>query len=179
VPLLITQNVDRLHQRAGSQQVVDLHGRLDRVRCLDCEHAVERESLQRRMTEENPQLLPRQARWLPDGDADLPDAVIETVVLPRCERCDGALMPDVVFFGGSVPRERVEQGLAAIAHADALLAVGSSLQVFSGFRFCRHAVGLNKPLLVINPGVTRADDIADLKIAGDAGTLLSALVAGG
>jgi NAD-dependent SIR2 family protein deacetylase len=173
VELLITQNVDRLHQRAGSKNVVDLHGRLDRVICLGCERVVEREQVQRRIAADNPQLLPLLAGWLPDGDADLPEAQIADFKMPFCEHCSGALMPLVVFFGGSVPALRIEAGMDAIADADALLAVGSSLQVFSGFRFCRHAVALNKPLALINPGVTRADQLATLKLPVPCGDLLS------
>ena len=170
--LLITQNVDRLHQRAGSKNVVDLHGRIDQVICLRCENLIGREQLQQRIAIDNPQLMPMLADWLPDGDADLPDNQIAGFKLPRCEHCAGALMPDVVFFGGSVPAARVEAGMNAIASADAVLAVGSSLQVFSGFRFCRHAVALNKPLALINPGVTRADQLATLKLSSPCGDLL-------
>jgi NAD-dependent SIR2 family protein deacetylase len=173
VELLITQNVDRLHQRAGSNKVIDLHGRLDRVICLDCERVSEREHVQQRMAADNPQLLPLQADWLPDGDADLPQAQIADFTLPHCEHCDGALKPHVVFFGGSIPADRVQAGMDAIANADALLAVGSSLQVFSGFRFCRHAVALNKPLALINPGVTRADPLASLKLSSPCADLLT------
>jgi NAD-dependent SIR2 family protein deacetylase len=177
VSMLITQNVDRLHQRAGSQRVVDLHGRLDQVICLDCAATVSRDHVQKIMSAANPQLLEKQVRWLPDGDADLPDSDIEKVKLPRCDACAGALMPDVVFFGGSVPRERVERGQQAIEEADAVLAIGSSLQVFSGYRFCRHAVKMNKPLALINPGLTRADDLADVKWESPCAELLSQAVA--
>jgi NAD-dependent SIR2 family protein deacetylase len=173
VELLITQNVDRLHQQAGSENVVDLHGRLDEVVCLECGIADKREQVQQHMAQENPHLVSIHAGWLPDGDADLADEHIRQVKLPQCLQCDGPLMPNVVFFGGTVPKERVEQGMQAVAEADALLAVGSSLQVFSGFRFCRQAARLGKPLVLINPGLSRADDLADFKLTVNCGDLLS------
>jgi NAD-dependent SIR2 family protein deacetylase len=171
--LLITQNVDGLHQSAGSGNVVDLHGRVDRVVCLDCEQVTGREAMQQRIAAANPRLVPQLAGWLPDGDADLPEDQLVGFELPRCESCGGALMPDVVFFGGTVPASRVRAGMEAISRADALLAVGSSLQVFSGFRFCRHAAALGKPLALINPGVTRADELACLKLPVACGSLLA------
>lgn len=177
VELLITQNVDRLHQRAGSRAVVDLHGRLDRVVCLDCLHQVQREQLQDRLALANPELPAGQASARPDGDADVADEWVERMSVPNCERCDGMLMPDVVFFGGSVPRARVQRGLDALAAADALLVVGSSLQVYSGFRFCRHAAELGLPIAILNPGRTRADELASLKISAACGPVLEAGVA--
>lgn len=175
--LLVTQNVDRLHQRAGSRQVIDLHGRVDRVRCLDCDHLTERESLQRILTEANPHfLLDVTADIRPDGDRDLPDEHLAQFRLPLCSRCRGTLKPDVVFFGGSVPRARTDSGYAALTRADALLAVGSSLQVYSGYRFCRHAAAQGKPIAIINPGRTRADDLAQLKVALPAAAALQALL---
>lgn len=175
VELLITQNVDRLHQRAGSKHVLDLHGRLDKVMCLACKRRTSRELLQQRIATDNPQLIPIQAEWLPDGDADVPLEYLAGFKIPRCDDCTGKLMPDVVFFGGTVPRARVQAGMEAIERADALLVVGSSLQVFSGFRFCRHAVALEKPLALVNPGVTRADKLATVKLACRCGDLLSSV----
>jgi NAD-dependent SIR2 family protein deacetylase len=175
--LLITQNVDRLHQKAGSQEVVDLHGRLDRVVCLACGDKTSRDQVQEQLQHRNPQLHAPTVRPMPDGDADLPDDQISQLNVPECQRCTGTLMPDVVFFGGSVPRQRVNQGMQAIERADALVAVGTSLQVFSGFRFCRHAVASAKPLLLINPGSTRADTIATEKLACDSGELLQQVLA--
>jgi NAD-dependent SIR2 family protein deacetylase len=173
VNLLITQNVDRLHQRAGSQRVVDLHGRVDRVRCLSCTRVHRRETIQTVLQAENRWTYKGQSQSRPDGDMDIPDEICRKLVLPRCHLCAGDLMPDVVFFGGNVPRTRVASCLDAVEGADALLAVGSSLKVFSGFRFCRSAVKLGKPLVIINPGVTRADDLAALKLRSPAGPLLA------
>ena len=173
VNTVITQNVDRLHQRAGSHDVIDLHGRLDRVVCLDCGNGEDRETLQHRLMAANPALHAQNARPRPDGDADIADELVSSVTVPHCLGCQGVLMPDVVFFGGSVPRERVDRGMDAIADSDALLVVGSSLTVYSGYRFCRRADSLGKPVAIINPGVTRADDMAALKLSEDCGPLLS------
>jgi NAD-dependent SIR2 family protein deacetylase len=178
VELLITQNVDRLHQQAGSQRVVDLHGRLDRVGCLQCNGFHSREAMQDWLATANPQLVHSPAAVAPDGDADLPEEQLAGIAVPECPKCAGTLMPDVVFFGGTVPRDRVEACHAAVARADALLAVGSSLQVFSGYRFCRQAAQLGKPVAVINPGPTRADALASAKFATEAAPLLAAIVPG-
>lgn len=175
IDTVITQNVDRLHQRAGSKQVIDLHGRLDRVRCLDCGNNHSRNTVQQQLAANNPVALGA-AVLRPDGDADLSVQQERQFNIPNCCRCDGTLIPDVVFFGGTVPGERVQACREAIARADALLAIGSSLQVFSGFRFCRQAQQLGKPLAILNPGATRADDIAQLKLATDCQSLLKALV---
>lgn len=162
--LLITQNVDRLHQRAGSQRVIDLHGRLDRVRCLDCGAGYEREYVQSHLVRLNPQHYHFAAVARPDGDADLADEDVAGVRIFDCEACGGTLMPDVVFFGGTIPRARVQQCEQAIADADGLLVVGSSLQVYSGFRFCKQAAQLGKALIIVNEGRTRADSLATFKI---------------
>ena len=172
IELLITQNVDRLHQRAGSRQVTDLHGRLDRVQCLDCASRYSRESIQRQLLRENPHVRPGARTTLPDGDADIAPHIVEAIVVPGCENCGGILKPDVVFFGGSVAREKVEHCMTALERADALLVAGSSLKVWSGFRFCKRATDLGKPLAVINPGQTRADPLATLKVRAECGPLL-------
>jgi NAD-dependent SIR2 family protein deacetylase len=164
IDTLITQNVDRLHQRAGSQNVVDLHGRLDRVTCLNCGTYEARDSLQRRLLAANPFVSEYSHIARPDGDADVPDDYISQTVTPDCFSCGGTLMPDVVFFGGTVPKLRVEQCFEAIDRSAGLLVVGSSLQVFSGFRFCRYAQKRSIPIIIVNEGQTRADDMATLKI---------------
>ncbi len=168
VDTVITQNVDRLHQRAGSQQVIDLHGRLDRVCCLDCGVGYDREDIQQRLQRLNPQHRDFTLCARPDGDADLDDTQVASVKLVDCSACGGLLMPDVVFFGGIVPRARVEACQRAIANADALLVLGSSLQVYSGYRWCKQAKQLGKPLYIANEGITRADHLADVKIDEDA-----------
>jgi NAD-dependent SIR2 family protein deacetylase len=176
VDLLITQNVDGLHQQAGSRNVIDLHGRVDRVRCLSCGTHHSRESVQTLLARDNifPAAPDSSAR--PDGDMEVPENWAPQLALPECHHCRGELMPDVVFFGGSVPTDTVTRCLAALEQADALLAVGSSLVVFSGFRFCRHIHRLGKPVAIINPGNTRADDLAHIKLESDAGPLLAATI---
>ncbi len=176
INLLITQNVDRLHQRAGSRNVVDLHGRVDRVRCLACTTLHSRDSIQAQLERDNRWTHPFQQSPRPDGDMDVPDEMLQQLVLPQCHLCAGDLMPDVVFFGGTVPPATVTTCIDALEQADALLAVGSSLTVFSGFRFCRRASQLGKPIAILNPGVTRADDLAQLKLLTPAGPLLSRTV---
>lgn len=176
VGLLVTQNVDRLHQRAGSARVVDLHGRLDRVVCVDCGDAMDRDALQPVMAAANAGWSPRADGAAPDGDADIDDAAIARFLPPRCTQCGGRLKPDVVFFGDNVPRARVDQATAALDAADAMLVAGSSLMVWSGFRFARAAHAAGKPLAIANLGHTRADDLATLKLDADCGGLLPAAV---
>jgi len=177
IELLITQNVDRLHQRAGSRNVVDLHGRVDRVRCLACASMHSRDSVQALLDRDNQWSCPSQQTPRPDGDIDVPDEMLLQLALPQCQLCAGDLMPDVVFFGGTVPIERVNTCLDALERADALLAIGSSLMVFSGYRFCRRASQLGKAIAIINPGVTRADDLAHLRCHAQAGPLLTQAIA--
>jgi len=176
IELLITQNVDRLHQRAGSRNVIDLHGRVDRVRCLACDAIYDRDYVQAQLDRDNAWPDAAQHTPRPDGDMGIPEPWIGALTLPKCERCAGDLMPDVVFFGGSVPSATVRNCHTALDRADALLVVGSSLTVFSGFRFCRLAHQTGKALAIANPGITRADDLADLKLHSPAAPLLSAVV---
>lgn len=173
IELLVTQNVDRLHQRAGSRRVLDLHGRLDRVHCLQCGHVSEREALQQRMLAQNPGFSGGGGTVRPDGDRDLPDAELARFRVPDCTHCGGTLKPQVVFFGGTVPRARVDSAMEALRRADALLAIGTSLQVYSGYRFCRAADRLGKPVVIVNPGSTRADSLACLRLHEDAATALA------
>ncbi len=175
VSLLVTQNVDRLHQRAGHQQVLDLHGRIDRVVCLDCDTRIDRASMQMELARLNPGFEARAAGIRPDGDAEIADGQAEDLQVPECHRCAGTLKPDVVFFGGTVPRHRVEQVNDNIRKADALLVAGSSLAVYSGFRFCRLAAELQKPIIIINRGRTRADGLATLKVEQDCAATLGQL----
>lgn len=175
INLLVTQNVDRLHQRAGSRRVVDLHGRLDRVICRGCGAELRRADFQQELLGHNPGVHSTAAALRPDGDAEVPADRIRDFAVPDCRRCGGMLMPDVVFFGGSVPRERVERVQTAIDGAGALLVVGSSLMVYSGFRFCRHIVAEGKPLWIVNRGATRADDLASRKLTEDCAGILCAL----
>jgi NAD-dependent SIR2 family protein deacetylase len=172
---LVTQNVDGLHQRAGSQEVIDLHGRLDQVLCLDCGHKVPREHVQDALIEQNPDWHYVVSQIAPDGDVDLDQVDYASFEAPGCSLCRGRLKPDVVFFGENVPKLRVERALQALDAADALLVVGSSLMVYSGFRYARAAATATKPILIINQGQTRADDLADLKLNVDAGHGLDSL----
>jgi NAD-dependent SIR2 family protein deacetylase len=172
---IVTQNVDRLHQRAGSSTVTDLHGRLDRIFCLNCKESSGRDQIQSELERLNPSINRTMVSARPDGDADLADSMVDGITVPQCKSCGGTLMPDVVFFGGSIPSERVLEGQAALERAQSLLVVGSSLQVYSGYRFCKWARQTNKPIFLINPGVTRADDIAH-KWTVEADTGLSALL---
>ena len=173
---LVTQNVDGLHQRAGSRAVVDLHGRLDDVVCLGCGARTGRAALQEAMAAANRDWR-AQAATAPDGDADIDPAVIESFAAPRCERCGGMVKPDVVFFGENVPRDRAAQACDALAVADALLVAGSSLMVYSGYRFVRLAHEAGLPIAIVNRGRTRGDDLAALKIEGDVGATLAAALA--
>jgi NAD-dependent SIR2 family protein deacetylase len=161
---LVTQNVDGLHQAAGSEHVIDLHGRIDTVRCLGCGQRSSREELQLELERRNPDFASLEAVEAPDGDADLEDVAFERFVVPACDACGGLLKPDVVFFGENVPAHRVQRAMAAIEHADAMLVVGSSLMVYSGYRFVAAAADAGKPIAAINLGRTRADDLLTLKV---------------
>ena len=172
---LVTQNVDRLHQTAGTQRVIDLHGRLDQVICLDCAARFEREPLQVELLERNPEFADMTADIGPDGDAYLERADFSTFDVPDCPLCGGLLKPDVVFFGETVPKTRLVQAIDALHQADALLVVGSSLMVYSGFRFCRLADERDMPIVAITPGVTRADSMLRLKLNARFEEVLDAL----
>jgi NAD-dependent SIR2 family protein deacetylase len=164
---VITQNVDGLHLQAGSRHVVDVHGSIDRVRCLSCGQFFAREDIADRMTRENPWLgEPDTVKLNPDGDVDI-DAVDEMVV-PECTVCGGMLKPDVVFFGEFVPTTKFTEGAALIRSADALIVAGSSLVVNSGIRLLEQAVKRRLPIVIVNRGVTKGDSRATLKL--DAGT---------
>lgn len=164
VELLLTQNVDGLHQQAGNRQVVDLHGRLDTVRCMGCERRSPRHALQQALLELNPAWATLDAIDAPDGDADLDGHDFSSFIVPPCPRCGGLLKPDVVFFGENVPRERVATAMQALEAADAMLVVGSSLMVFSGYRFAHAAAKAGKPIAAVNLGRTRADPLLSLKV---------------
>ena len=161
----MTQNVDRLHQKAGSRQVIDLHGRLDQVICLKCHRREDRERLQARLKALNP-FLQETGQTAPDGDADVEDHQVPLVIVPDCETCAGTLKPEVVFFGGNVNREIVQHIYSELDEADGLLIVGSSLKVFSGYRFCRYAAERGLPIASINPGVTPGRPIDPDKDSG-------------
>ncbi|MDR3067778.1 MAG: NAD-dependent protein deacetylase [Comamonas sp.] len=174
--LLITQNVDGLHDAAGSRSIVDLHGRIDTVRCMDCGRRSARADLQERLLALNPAWAELYAAPAPDGDADLQGQDFTRFSVPACPHCGtGLIKPDVVFFGESVPRERVQACMAAVARADALLIAGSSLMVYSGYRFVLAAHQQGKSVVAINQGVTRADALLDFKVEADVGQVLTSL----
>ncbi|MBS0317842.1 MAG: NAD-dependent protein deacetylase [Proteobacteria bacterium] len=174
--LLLTQNVDGLHSAAGSRRVIDLHGRIATVRCLACDARLDRAAVQTLLLERNPDWGALSARTAPDGDADLDGLDFSGFLVPSCPHCgDGLLKPDVVFFGENVPRDRVDGALAALQRADALLVAGSSLMVYSGFRFAQAAAAAAKPVAAVNLGRTRADDLLALKVERPVGAALQAL----
>jgi NAD-dependent SIR2 family protein deacetylase len=172
----VTQNVDGLHQRAGSRQVTELHGSLATVSCLGCGGAIERASMQQQLDERNPLLADLSAQIAPDGDAYLNDFDASGIDIPGCTSCGGILKPQVVFFGESVPAPRVEECFDALSGADAMLVVGSSLMVYSGFRFVRAARRADIPIAAINLGVTRADELLTLKVRLDCATALNSVL---
>jgi NAD-dependent SIR2 family protein deacetylase len=176
--LLITQNVDGLHERAGSREMVALHGRIADVVCLECRQVSSRADLQHRLDELNPGWATAHAdvSVRPDGDVDL--ETTDGFVVPACAACGGVLKPDVVFFGENVPRERVDRCYAAVdalGEDGALLVAGSSLTVMSGLRFVRRAVRNGTPVVIVNRGATRGDDLATYRIDAGCSELLSEL----
>ncbi|WP_447956230.1 NAD-dependent protein deacetylase [Vreelandella sp. EE7] len=158
VEMLVTQNVDRLHQRAGSKRVVDLHGRADTVSCMRCGYSIMRYAMHAEMARMNPRFAAMDAAHAPDGDADL-EADFSSFKVYDCPRCSGILKPDVVYYGDVVPMARRLEAEAALARSSAVLAVGTSLMVFSGYRFCREAHARGLPVASLSLGVTRADHL--------------------
>ncbi|WP_159826242.1 NAD-dependent protein deacetylase [Arthrobacter sp. 9AX] len=181
---LITQNVDRLHEDAGSINVVDLHGRYDQVVCLACSRTYSRRLLAGVLEELNPGFLSRAeesglVEMAPDADATVEDqALISSFVVAVCPACGGTLKPDFVFFGENVPKDRVERSYRMVDEAAALVAAGSSLMVMSGLRFVRHAAKDGKPVVIINRGITRGDDKAAIKLEAGVSEALTWLAAG-
>ena len=170
---LITQNVDGLHGRAGHRDVIDLHGRLDRVICLDCGDRTPRGDLHERLARLNPGYADRDGEIRPDGDVLL--ATTSDFVVADCQRCAGRLKPDVVFFGESVAKPLVQHCFDLVDQAEALVVLGSSLQVMSGLRFVRAAAKRDIPVVIINRGPTRGDDLATLRINGGCAETLDQL----
>ena len=172
IDTLITQNVDGLHAVAGSRNVIELHGELGQVRCLGCDSTTPRADFQQRLQAENPDWHADVFRYNPDGDAELAAVNYRDFIVPACLECGGIIKPDVVMFGETVPKDRVSKAVAAVERAGALLVIGSSLMVFSGFRFARLAAAAKKPIAIVNQGRTRADDIATLKVDDDCAKVL-------
>lgn len=175
---IITQNVDNLHRVAGSQEVIDLHGVLQKTRCLQCAASGQRSGWQARLEDCNPDWHADVSAYTPDGDADLAGVNYLNFIVPDCPFCGGVVKPDVVFFGEAVPSARVDAATEKLEQSDALLIVGSSLMVFSGFRFARLAHEANIPIVIINHGRTRADDIATQKLSRDCAEILPRVVDG-
>lgn len=167
VSAVVTQNVDGLHQRAGSREVIDLHGRLDTVACLHCRRREPRGAFQQRLADANPGWTGLDAGVAPDGDADLDGLDFDRFVVPQCAHCGGIVKPDVVFYGESVPPERLARAREWLAASDAMLVVGSSLMVLSGLRFVREAQARALPVYAINLGRTRADALFAAKLETD------------
>ena len=176
---VITQNVDLLHTKAGSRKVVNLHGSYAQVICLSCGHTTSRAALAERLEALNPGFIERTAAAgglavAPDADAIVADTASFRYL--DCPRCAGMLKPDIVYFGESVPKEVVDQAFSLVDEADAVLVAGSSLTVFSGYRFVRHAAALGIPVAIVNRGPTRGDDLATVKVDGGCSELLTLLV---
>lgn len=171
----ITQNVDQLHQKAGAKQVIDLHGRLDQVRCMACDKRFSRTDMDLLLAELNPN-VDRTAdfEFTPDGDAEVEAAA--DFRIPGCPMCGGVIKPDVVFFGESVPTSTVELAMKRLDEADALLIAGTSLSVNSGLRFARRAARSNKPIVIVNIGPTKADELASAKIEANTSLVLERLL---
>ena len=173
---VITQNVDRLHHKAGSGRVVELHGTLSEVYCLSCGAIEQRRTFQRRLQELNPEWDVVAPDIAPDGDAELGDLDLTQFRVPPCSLCDGPLKPNVVFFGESVPRDRVEAAWSLYHESDMILVVGSSLAVFSGYRFVLKASKEGRPIAIVNLGPTRGDALAACCIDAHAGQAIPGIL---
>ena len=169
----ITQNVDGLHSAAGSRRVIELHGALRSVVCLECGQRESRDGLQERILVQNPGWMRHSGEMTPDGDVDLSSEVIGSFRIPACLRCGGPIKPDIVFFGDSVPAARVAEAFELLERSRLLLVLGSSLSVYSGYRFAVAALTQSKPVAIITDGPTRADAIATIKCSSRLGVALS------
>jgi len=174
---IVTQNVDRLHQKADSHQAIDLHGRADEVLCLQCGFRCDRDDFHHWCDDLNPAFQDHTAQTAPDGDADL-EIDFSGFNVPDCPRCAGIMKPDVVFFGDNVPVDRVRSVRQALRDSGALLVIGSSLMVYSGYRFCRQAQENGQPIALLNLGRTRADELATLKLQARIGETLAGVSPG-
>jgi NAD-dependent deacetylase sirtuin 4 len=173
---LITQNVDRLHHAAGSSRIIELHGALAEVRCLSCNEREPRGALQERLLALNPGFLEHQVELRPDGDAELPVEAVHSFRVADCLHCGGALKPDVVFFGDNVPPPTVEAAFSLLEEGDALLVVGSSLAIYSGYRFLQRAASRQVPIGLINLGECRGTELMEVRVEARAGDVLPRLV---
>jgi NAD-dependent SIR2 family protein deacetylase len=175
VSRIITQNVDGLHQAAGARKVIELHGTLGLVRCLKCGQSMPRTVMDALLTDLNPSISKSDTfEFSPDGDAEVD--IAPNFQVPACPKCGGVLKPDVVFFGENVPADRVNDSMAALDAADALLVVGTSLAVNSGMRFAKRAAQSDKPIVIVNLGPTKADELALAKIEANTSLVLERLL---
>lgn len=174
--VIVTQNVDSLHYKAGSKNVIELHGTAFKVICLQCGKNYSRYDIQNRMKELNPTLQETSTMIRPDGDVEMPQDKIDEFIPPFCEDCRGILKPDIVFFGDNVPRQRVEAVKSCVTNCDSVLVCGSSLTVFSSYRIILQAVEENKNIAIVNIGPTRADNLVQLKISAKCGDILPKVV---
>lgn len=172
---VITQNVDGLHQAAGSKNVIELHGTLHAVNCLACAKTYSRNEIQQQISTENEGWIKFVSEVAPDGDAEVLAREYEAFIEPACQVCRGSLMPDVIFFGGNVPKPRTQAALDMVAESDGLLVVGSSLTVYSGYRFVRHAERHNLPIAIATLGETRGHKHAQVVLDAPLGVLLPVL----
>ncbi|KAK3083666.1 hypothetical protein FSP39_001007 [Pinctada imbricata] len=161
---IVTQNVDTLHHKAGSRNIIELHGSTNRVMCLHCDHKMKRTELQDQIINENPEWTAHAMDIAPDGDVQLSQEQIDGFKVPHCPKCGGDLKPEIIFFGDSVPKATVNFVFEEVNHCDAVFVVGSSLEVYSGYRFVNKAHALGKPIAILCIGQTRADKLADIKI---------------
>ncbi|MGN6090394.1 MAG: NAD-dependent protein deacetylase [Actinomycetales bacterium] len=173
---IVTQNVDGLHSAAGASGVIELHGNLDRVVCLDCGDLTPRSQLAARLDAANPGWQAEVLAVNPDGDVTLPDEALRDFRIVACERCAGVLKPDVVYFGETVPQQRVADSYTLVERSRLLLVLGSSLTVMSGRRFVLRAAKLGLPVAIVNQGQTRGDDFASIRLEAPLGATLTALV---
>ncbi|KAH8329871.1 hypothetical protein KR067_006088 [Drosophila pandora] len=175
VQAVVTQNVDRLHTKAGSKQVVEVHGSGYVVKCLSCEYRIDRHEFQSILSSLNPAFQDAPDMIRPDGDVEIPTEYIDNFRIPECPDCGGDLKPEIVFFGDSVPRARLDEIAALVYNSDGLLVLGSSLLVFSGYRVVLQTKDLKLPVAIVNIGDTRADHLADIKISAKCGDVLPKL----
>ncbi|XP_022831384.1 NAD-dependent protein deacylase Sirt4-like isoform X2 [Spodoptera litura] len=175
VTSIVTQNVDRLHQKAGSENVIELHGSGYIVKCLKCPYEISREELQVQLLKNNSYMESNFTMIRPDGDVELPREQVDKFRSPLCPKCEGPLKPDIVFFGDNVPKQRVDQVRSAVSSSDAVFVLGSSLTVYSSYRIILQARDEHKNIALLNIGPTRADDIIQIKVSTKCGDILPEL----
>lgn len=169
---LVTQNVDALHIKAGSQNLTELHGSAHRVHCLSCDNRLPRTQLQEIIKRENPMWHSESIEMAPDGDVQLTEEQIKGFKVPSCDKCGGILKPEIIFFGDNVPRPTVDFVFGKVKECDRLLVLGSSLEVYSGYRFVNAAHEQKKPIAIVNIGKTRADKLSTIKISAKCSDIL-------